>query len=137
MVMQTSLRDVVELWPSYESFGIRFEFFGDEIEYISYIHPVSAEILATESQVFIYPAKHYILPAERIESACASIKTELDERLIQLRHDGKLLEAQRLEIQPVGEVVVGAHRLGVAVDQAGLDPLDGAVAGAASVDPIG
>ena len=89
--------DVVELWPSYESFGIRFEFFGDEIEAIRYIHPVSADILATESQVFIYPAKHYILPAERIESACASIKQELDERLIQLRHEGKLLEAQRLE----------------------------------------
>ncbi|MDH4201926.1 MAG: excinuclease ABC subunit UvrB [Phycisphaerae bacterium] len=89
--------DVVELWPSYESFGIRFEFFGDEIEGISYIHPVSAETLATESQVFIYPAKHYILPAERIEHACASIKEELDHRLIQLRHEGKLLEAQRLE----------------------------------------
>ena len=89
--------DVVELWPSYESFAMRFEFFGDEIEGISYIHPVSAEILARESQVFIYPAKHYILPAERIESACASIKTELDERLLHLRHEGKLLEAQRLE----------------------------------------
>ncbi|MHC5164972.1 MAG: excinuclease ABC subunit UvrB [Planctomycetota bacterium] len=89
--------DVVELWPSYESFGVRFEFFGDEIEGISYIHPVSAEILANESQVFIYPAKHYILPAERIEGACCSIKEELDERLIQLRHEGKLLEAQRLE----------------------------------------
>jgi excinuclease ABC subunit B len=82
--------DVVELWPSYESFGVRFEFFGDEIEGISYIHPVSAEILANESQVFIYPAKHYILPAERIEGACCSIKEELDERLIQLRHEGKL-----------------------------------------------
>ena len=89
--------DVVELWPSYESFGVRFEFFGDEIERISYIHPVSAEILATESQVFIYPAKHYILPTERIETACASIKDELDTQLIHLRHEGKLLEAQRLE----------------------------------------
>ena len=89
--------DVVELWPSYESFGIRFEFFGDEIEGISYIHPVSAEALAHESQVFIYPAKHYILPAERIETACASIKEELDEQLVTLRHQGKLLEAQRLE----------------------------------------
>jgi len=89
--------DVVELWPSYESFGVRFEFFGDEIEGIKYIHPVSTDILAEEKQVFIYPAKHYILPAERIESACLSIKTELDERLLQLRHEGKLLEAQRLE----------------------------------------
>ena len=89
--------DVVELWPSYESFGVRFSFFGDEIESISYIHPVSAEILAEETQVFIYPAKHYILPAERVEAACAGIAAELDERLLQLRHEGKLLEAQRLE----------------------------------------
>jgi len=89
--------DVVELWPSYESYGVRFEFFGDEIEAIKYIHPISAEVLATESQVFIYPAKHYIMPADRIEAACASIQAELDERLIQLRHEGKLLEAQRLE----------------------------------------
>ena len=89
--------DVVELWPSYESFAVRFSFFGDEIESISYIHPVSAEILAEETQVFIYPAKHYILPAERVEAACAGIAAELDERLLQLRHEGKLLEAQRLE----------------------------------------
>jgi excinuclease ABC subunit B len=89
--------DVVELWPSYESFAVRFSFFGDEIEAIAYIHPVSAEILAEEKQVFIYPAKHYILPAERIESACAGIAEELDMRLLQLRHEGKLLEAQRLE----------------------------------------
>ncbi|MHC4553120.1 MAG: excinuclease ABC subunit UvrB [Planctomycetota bacterium] len=89
--------DVVELWPSYESFAIKFEFFGDEIEAIRYIHPVSGDTLAEESQVFIYPAKHYILPEERIESACEDIKAELDERLLQLRHEGKLLEAQRLE----------------------------------------
>ncbi len=89
--------DVVELWPSYESFAVRFEFFGDEIEAIKYVHPVSMDTLADEEEVFIYPAKHYILPAERIESACAGIKAELDERLLQLRHEGKLLEAQRLE----------------------------------------
>lgn len=89
--------DVVELWPSYESFGVRFSFFGDEIEGISYIRPVSAEVLAEETQVFIYPAKHYILPADRVEAACAGIAAELDARLLQLRHEGKLLEAQRLE----------------------------------------
>jgi excinuclease ABC subunit B len=89
--------DVVELWPSYESFAVRVEFFGDTIEKISYIHPVSAEILAQEHQTFIYPAKHYILPAERILPACESIYQELQERLLQLRHEGKLLEAQRLE----------------------------------------
>ena len=89
--------DVVELWPSYESFAVRFSFFGDEIEGIHYIHPVSAEVLAEEDQVFIYPAKHYILPADRIESACAGIEQELKDRLLELRHEGKLLEAQRLE----------------------------------------
>jgi excinuclease ABC subunit B len=89
--------DVVELWPSYESFGVRFEFFGEEIERISYINPTSAEVLADEKQIFIYPAKHYIMPAERIETAVQSIAEELDQRLLQLRHEGKLLEAQRLE----------------------------------------
>jgi len=87
--------DVVELWPSYEPFGVRFEFFGDEIERISYINPTSGECLAREQQVFIYPAKHYIMPAEKIASAVQSIAAELDERLMQLRQAGKLLEAQR------------------------------------------
>ncbi len=89
--------DTVELWPSYESFAVRFEFFGEEVEAIRYIHPVSSEILAEEQQVFIYPAKHYVLPADRIESACQSIEEELEHRLLELRHEGKLLEAQRLE----------------------------------------
>ena len=89
--------DVVELHPSYESFAVRFEFFGDEIERISYINPVSGEILADEKQVFIYPAQHYIMPADRIAAATGSIKAELKQRLQQFRQDGKLLEAQRLQ----------------------------------------
>jgi excinuclease ABC subunit B len=89
--------DVVELWPSYESFAVRFEFFGDEVEKISYVNTVSGEVLAQEDQIFIYPAKHYIMPEDRIEAAVEGIKAELDERLMQLRHEGKLLEAQRLE----------------------------------------
>jgi excinuclease ABC subunit B len=89
--------DVVELHPSYESYAIRIEFFGDEIDQISYINPVSGEILAQEQQVFVYPAQHYIMPADRIEAAAAGIKEELDERLLQLRGEAKLLEAQRLQ----------------------------------------
>ena len=89
--------DVVELWPSYESFGIRFEFFGDEIERIAYINTVSGETLAQETQVFIYPAKHYIMPAEKTELAVESIAEELQTQLINLRNQGKLLEAQRLQ----------------------------------------
>jgi len=89
--------DVVELYPSYESFAIRIELFGDEVEQISYINPVSGEVLAVEEQVFIYPAEHYIMPGDRITSAVESIKVELKERLSELRSQGKLLEAQRLE----------------------------------------
>src|SRR4030042_349551 len=60
--------DVVELYPSYETFAVRFEFFGDCVEKISYINPTSAETLAIEEQVFIYPAQHYIMPADRTSS---------------------------------------------------------------------
>ena len=96
--------DVVELHPSYESFAVRFEFFGDEIEKISYINPVSGEILAEETQVFIYPSQHYIMPAERIGAAVAGIKTELDWRLQQFRQEGKLLEAQRLQARTMYDI---------------------------------
>ncbi|MHC4131689.1 MAG: excinuclease ABC subunit UvrB [Planctomycetota bacterium] len=89
--------DVVEVHPSYENFAVRIEFFGDQVEKITYINPISTDILAEENQVFIYPSQHYILPGERISSAVESIKIELKERLMQLRQDGKLLEAQRLE----------------------------------------
>jgi len=89
--------DVVEIYPSYESFAVRIEFFGDEIENISYINPVSAETLAQEKQIFIYPAQHYILPDRKIKPAVETIKAELAQRLQELRQQGKLLEAQRLE----------------------------------------
>jgi excinuclease ABC subunit B len=96
--------DVVELYPSYESFAVRFEFFGDQVERISYINPVSAEILAEESQVFIYPAQHYIMPAERIESAVKSIREELEQRLAEFNQQGKLLEAQRLKARTLYDI---------------------------------
>jgi len=96
--------DVVELCPSYESFAVRFEFFADQIEAISYINPVSGQTLAREEQVFIYPAQHYIMPGDRIDSAVASIKAELDERLRQLQQEGKLLEAQRLRARTMYDI---------------------------------
>ncbi len=89
--------DVVELYPSYESFAIRFEFFGDQIEKISYINPVSGDILTQEEQVFIYPAQHYVTGGDRLLSAIEGIKAELSQRLMELRSQAKLLEAQRLE----------------------------------------
>jgi excinuclease ABC subunit B len=96
--------DVVELYPSYESFAIRIEFFGEQIEHISYINPVSAEVLATEQQTFIYPAQHYIMPGERIACAVENIKAELKERLQELRQQGKLLEAQRLQARTMYDI---------------------------------
>jgi len=88
--------DVVELWPAYEEFAVRVEMFGDEIDRITLINPTSGEILAEETQTFIYPAQHYVMPEDRIESALEGIETELDERLMALRSQGQLLEAQRL-----------------------------------------
>ena len=96
--------DVVELCPSYESFAVRFEFFGDEIEKISYINPVSGETLADETQVFIYPSQHYIMPTDRITAAVESIKAELEQRLQQFRQEGKLLEAQRLQARTMYDI---------------------------------
>ena len=88
--------DVVEIWPAYEEFAIRIEMFGDEIEKLTLINPTSGEALAQETQAFIYPAQHYVMPEDRVESALAGIAEELKGRLLQLRSEGKLLEAQRL-----------------------------------------
>jgi len=96
--------DVVELYPSYESFAIRIEFFGNQIDKINYINPVSGEVLAAEEQVFIYPAQHYVMPGDRIASAAENIKAELKERLEELRQQGKLLEAQRLQARTMYDI---------------------------------
>ena len=96
--------DCIELHPSYESFAIRIEYFGDEIDKISYINPVSGEILAIEEQVFIYPAQHYVMPVERIQSGIDSIRAELEQRLAELRGQAKLLEAQRLEARTMYDI---------------------------------
>ncbi len=88
--------DVIEVWPAYEQYAIRIEFFGDEVDRIELVHPTSGEVLAEERQVFIFPAVHYMMPEDRLESALGSIRAELDERSAQLRGEGRLLEAQRL-----------------------------------------
>jgi excinuclease ABC subunit B len=88
--------DCVEVWPGYEEFAVRIEFWGDQIEQISYINPVSGEVLAQDSELFVYPAKHFVTSEERINAAIHRIKAELEEQLERLREQGKLLEAQRL-----------------------------------------
>jgi excinuclease ABC subunit B len=88
--------DCVEIWPSYEEFAYRIEFWGDEIERLSIINPVSGEAVSNLEQMYIYPAKHFVLPEERVHNAVDSIRKELAERLEQFRSNGKMLEAQRL-----------------------------------------
>jgi excinuclease ABC subunit B len=88
--------DCVELWPAYEEFGLRIEFWGDEVERLSIINPISGETIQQREELYVYPAKHFVLPEERIEGAVAAIREELAERLEVLKSQGKLLEAQRL-----------------------------------------
>ncbi len=88
--------DSVEVWPGYEEFAVRIEFWGDEVEQISYINPVSGEVLAQDTELFVYPAKHFVTSEERVADAVSRIKVELEEQLEKMREQGKLLEAQRL-----------------------------------------
>ncbi|HUU93355.1 MAG TPA: excinuclease ABC subunit UvrB [Phycisphaerae bacterium] len=89
--------DCVDVQPAYEQFAYRIELFGDQIDRIALLNPTTGEILGAEQQTTIYPAKHYVMPENRIGRACIGIEQELTSRLTQLRRDGKLLEAQRLE----------------------------------------
>ncbi len=89
--------DTLEVFPSYSRDVVRVEFFGDEIERISRVDPLTGRLLEEREAVVIYPAKHYVIPRDRVEAAVESIENELTERLSELRGEGKLLEAQRLE----------------------------------------
>ena len=89
--------DVVELWPAYEEVGYRIELFGDEVEALAVIDPLTGAVLEKKEDMYIYPAKHFVLPEERIKGAVESIQEELEQRLKQLKDAGKLLEAQRLQ----------------------------------------
>jgi excinuclease ABC subunit B len=88
--------DCIELWPSYEEFAVRIELWGDEVEQLSLIDPVSGTVIRQEQQLFVYPAKHFVMPEDRIKGAVEEIRRELDEQLERFRQHGKLLEAQRL-----------------------------------------
>lgn len=89
--------DVLEIGPAYEDRIIRVEFFGDEIDAIRYIDPVTGEIIKSVEAINIYPARHFVTPEERLEVACDAIAAELKERKSELEQAGKLLEAQRLD----------------------------------------
>ncbi len=88
--------DCVEIFPTYEEFAFRIEFWGDEIEQLSYINPVSGEVIERRGDIMVYPAKHFVLPEERIHDALVKIRRELTMQLEAFKNEGKLLEAQRL-----------------------------------------
>ncbi|MCH7989989.1 MAG: excinuclease ABC subunit UvrB, partial [Planctomycetes bacterium] len=88
--------DVIEVWPAYEEFAYRIELWGEEIEKLSIINPLTGEVARQLQEMYIYPAKHFVLPQERIDAAMLEIERELEERLEYFRKNGKLLEAQRL-----------------------------------------
>ena len=91
--------DVVDIIPAYEEVAVRVEFFGDEIDSLYYIHPLTGDVLSQEDELRIFPATHYVATEERMEKAIESIKEELADRLEDLENRGKLLEAQRLRMR--------------------------------------
>jgi len=91
--------DTVEVFPMYEQHAVRIEFFGDEIEALSTLHPLTGELLTTDREVYVFPASHYVAGHERMERAIGDIEAELAVRLADLETEGKLLEAQRLRMR--------------------------------------
>ena len=91
--------DTVEIIPMYEEHAIRIEFFGDEIEAIYTLHPLTGEVIREEDEMYVFPASHYVAGPERMARAIASIEDELQERLQTQESQGKLLEAQRLRMR--------------------------------------
>jgi excinuclease ABC subunit B len=91
--------DTVEIIPSYEELAVRIEFFGDEVEELYYLHPLTGDVVRKVDSVRIFPATHYVAGPERMAQAISSIEEELAERLAELESQGKLLEAQRLRMR--------------------------------------
>ena len=88
--------DSIDIWPPYDELAVRVEFWGDTVESIAVIHPTSGEVAARKDEMYFYPARHFVMPEDRIKAAVSTIRAELDARLEELKSQGKLLEAQRL-----------------------------------------
>ena len=91
--------DTIDIIPMYEEMAIRIEMFGDEIDSLATLHPITGEVIEEEDSVFIFPASHYVAGPERMQRALDSIEDELGERLKYFREQGKLLEEQRLQMR--------------------------------------
>ena len=96
--------DTVEVFPVYEEHPVRIEMFGDEIERLMTLHPVTGEILTEVTEIYVFPATHYVAGPERMERAIAGIEEELEQRLAELEGQGRLLEAQRLRMRTTYDI---------------------------------
>jgi excinuclease ABC subunit B len=96
--------DTIEVIPQYEELAVRIEMFGDEIERLMTLHPLTGEVVSEDEELYIFPASHYVAGAERMERAIAGIEAELAERLAELERNGKLLEAQRLRMRTTYDI---------------------------------
>jgi len=96
--------DTIEIFPVYEELAVRVEMFGDEIERLYYLHPLTGEVIREVDEVFVFPASHYVAGPERMERAIDRIEKELVERLAELDKQGKLLEAQRLRMRTTYDI---------------------------------
>ena len=96
--------DTVEIIPVYEELAVRIEFFGDEIERVHTLHPLTGEVVREEQQMHIFPATHYVAGPERMERAIAGIEAELEDTLADMERQGKMLEAQRLRMRTTYDI---------------------------------
>jgi excinuclease ABC subunit B len=96
--------DTVEIIPMYEELAVRIEFFGDEVERLYTLHPLTGEVVREEQEMYVFPASHYVAGPERMERAIGGIEAELVARLAELERQGKLLEAQRLRMRTTYDI---------------------------------
>src|ERR1700712_2535340 len=96
--------DTLEIFPVYEEHAVRVEFFGDEIERLMTLHPVTGEVITDDNELYVFPATHYVAGPERMERAIKGIEAELEDQLSIFERQGKLLEAQRLRMRTTYDV---------------------------------
>ena len=96
--------DTIEVFPVYEELACRIEMFGDEVERLYYLHPLTGEVVREVDELFVFPATHYVAGPERMERAIRGIEAELEQRLAELERQGKLLEAQRLRMRTTYDI---------------------------------
>src|SRR5947208_8011591 len=96
--------DTIEIFPVYEELAVRVEMFGDEVERLYYLHPLTGEVIREVDEIFVFPATHYAAGPDRMERAIRGIELELEQRLAELDKQGKLLEAQRLRMRTTYDI---------------------------------